>query len=57
MAKLMTVLIVLERLQRGRITYETRYPVSEYAWREHGAHVGRLAHVPADQFRPSACAT
>jgi D-alanyl-D-alanine carboxypeptidase (penicillin-binding protein 5/6) len=37
MAKLMTVLIVLERLQSGQITPETRFPVSEYAWREHGA--------------------
>lgn len=37
MAKLMTVLVVLEELQSGRITYETRYTVSEYAWREHGA--------------------
>jgi serine-type D-Ala-D-Ala carboxypeptidase (penicillin-binding protein 5/6) len=37
MAKLMTVLVVLEELQSGRITYDTRYAVSEYAWREHGA--------------------
>lgn len=37
MAKLMTVLVVLEELQSGRITYDTRYTVSEYAWREHGA--------------------
>jgi serine-type D-Ala-D-Ala carboxypeptidase (penicillin-binding protein 5/6) len=37
MAKLMTVLIVLEQLQAGRITYDTQYQVSEYAWREHGA--------------------
>lgn len=37
MAKLMTVLIVLEELRSGRITYDTRYTVSEYAWREHGA--------------------
>ncbi|QGZ95130.1 D-alanyl-D-alanine carboxypeptidase family protein [Terricaulis silvestris] len=37
MAKLMTVLVVLEELQSGRITYNTRYTVSEYAWREHGA--------------------
>ena len=37
MAKLMTVLIVLEQLQAGEITMETRFPVSEYAWREHGA--------------------
>ena len=40
MAKLMTVLLVLERLRSGAITYETRYTVSEYAWREHGAPSG-----------------
>lgn len=37
MAKLMTILVVLEHLQAGRITYETQFTVSEYAWREHGA--------------------
>ncbi|MEQ1491727.1 MAG: D-alanyl-D-alanine carboxypeptidase family protein [Terricaulis sp.] len=37
MAKLMTVLVVLEQLRAGRITMETRFRVSEYAWREHGA--------------------
>ncbi|MBL8545140.1 MAG: D-alanyl-D-alanine carboxypeptidase [Hyphomonadaceae bacterium] len=37
MAKLMTVLIVLEQLRAGRISYDTTFPVSEYAWREHGA--------------------
>lgn len=37
MAKLMTVLIVLEQLQSGRINYNTHFRVSEYAWREHGA--------------------
>ena len=40
MAKLMTILIVLEQLQAGRITYNTQYSVSEYAWREHGAPSG-----------------
>jgi D-alanyl-D-alanine carboxypeptidase (penicillin-binding protein 5/6) len=40
MAKLMTVLVVLERLRAGSITYETRFPVSAYAWREHGAPSG-----------------
>jgi D-alanyl-D-alanine carboxypeptidase (penicillin-binding protein 5/6) len=40
MAKLMTVLIVLDRLRAGAITYETRFQVSEYAWREHGAMSG-----------------
>jgi D-alanyl-D-alanine carboxypeptidase (penicillin-binding protein 5/6) len=33
----MTVLVVLEELQSRRISYETRFTVSEYAWREHGA--------------------
>jgi D-alanyl-D-alanine carboxypeptidase (penicillin-binding protein 5/6) len=37
MAKLMTVLIVLEHLREREITMDTRYRVSEYAWREHGA--------------------
>lgn len=37
MAKLMTVLVVLEKLRAGQITMNTRFEVSEYAWREHGA--------------------
>lgn len=37
MAKLMTVLVVLEQLRARRITMDTRFRVSEYAWREHGA--------------------
>jgi D-alanyl-D-alanine carboxypeptidase (penicillin-binding protein 5/6) len=37
MAKLMTVLIVLEQLREGSISYDTQFTVSEYAWREHGA--------------------
>lgn len=40
MSKLMTVLIVLERLEARDITLDTQYPVSEYAWREHGAPSG-----------------
>ncbi|GAM99327.1 D-alanyl-D-alanine carboxypeptidase [alpha proteobacterium U9-1i] len=40
MSKLMTVLLVLEALQAGDITLDTRYRVSEYAWREHGAPSG-----------------
>ena len=36
MSKLMTVLLVAERLQAGEITLDTRYRVSERAWR-HGA--------------------
>jgi D-alanyl-D-alanine carboxypeptidase (penicillin-binding protein 5/6) len=37
MAKVMTILVVLEQLQTGRINYNTHFRVSEYAWREHGA--------------------
>jgi D-alanyl-D-alanine carboxypeptidase (penicillin-binding protein 5/6) len=37
MAKVMTILIVLEQLRAGRINYNTHFRVSEYAWREHGA--------------------
>jgi len=33
MSKLMTVLLVAERLQDGRLTLNTRVPVSENAWR------------------------
>lgn len=36
MSKLMTVLMVAEALKAGRITMDTRFPVSENAWR-HGA--------------------
>jgi D-alanyl-D-alanine carboxypeptidase (penicillin-binding protein 5/6) len=31
---------VLEQLEAGDITLDTEYPVSEYAWREHGAPSG-----------------
>jgi D-alanyl-D-alanine carboxypeptidase (penicillin-binding protein 5/6) len=40
MSKLMTVLLVAERLQSGAITLDTRYTVSEYAWHDHGAPSG-----------------
>ncbi len=40
MSKLMTVLLVLEALRDGQIRPETRYRVSPYAWREHGAPSG-----------------
>lgn len=40
MSKLMTVLVVLEQLQSGAIRPETRFSVSEYAWREHGSSSG-----------------
>ncbi|WP_416334271.1 D-alanyl-D-alanine carboxypeptidase family protein [Agrobacterium cavarae] len=37
LAKLMTVETVLDALKNGRVTPETAYPVSEYAWRTGGA--------------------
>lgn len=40
MSKLMTALVVLEELQAGRIRPDTRFSVSEYAWREHGSSSG-----------------
>jgi serine-type D-Ala-D-Ala carboxypeptidase (penicillin-binding protein 5/6) len=40
MSKLMTVLLVLEALRDGQIQPTTRYRVSPYAWREHGAPSG-----------------
>ncbi|MGQ0534336.1 MAG: D-alanyl-D-alanine carboxypeptidase family protein [Caulobacteraceae bacterium] len=49
MAKLMTVLIVLEQLRARQITYDTRFRVSEYAWREHGAmSTGSHMFLPID---------
>lgn len=40
MSKLMTVLIVLEQLQAGRISLDTQFTVSEDAWRRHGSTSG-----------------
>jgi D-alanyl-D-alanine carboxypeptidase (penicillin-binding protein 5/6) len=40
MSKLMTVLIVLERLRAGAITMDTEFTVSPRAWREFGAPSG-----------------
>jgi len=37
MSKLMTVLLVLDQLRAGSITMDTRFTVSERAWREFGA--------------------
>lgn len=37
LAKLMTVEVVLNALSNGKVTPETTYPVSEYAWRTGGA--------------------
>ncbi|HET9230248.1 MAG TPA: D-alanyl-D-alanine carboxypeptidase family protein [Vitreimonas sp.] len=51
MAKLMTVLVVLEELQSGRINYRTHYRVSEYAWREHGAmSTGSHMFLPINSY-------
>ncbi|MBL8531300.1 MAG: D-alanyl-D-alanine carboxypeptidase [Hyphomonadaceae bacterium] len=40
MSKLMTVLVVLDQLQAGRITLDTLFTVSEDAWRRHGSTSG-----------------
>lgn len=40
LAKLMTAEVVFEALEKGQITLETSYPVSEYAWRTGGAPSG-----------------
>jgi serine-type D-Ala-D-Ala carboxypeptidase (penicillin-binding protein 5/6) len=51
MAKLMTVLVVLEELQAGRINYRTHFRVSEYAWREHGAmSTGSHMFLPLNSY-------
>jgi serine-type D-Ala-D-Ala carboxypeptidase (penicillin-binding protein 5/6) len=51
MAKLMTVLIVLEQIQAGRINYTTHFQVSEYAWREHGAmSTGSHMFLPINSY-------
>ena len=51
MAKLMTVLVVLEELQSGRINYRTHFRVSEYAWREHGAmSTGSHMFLPINSY-------
>ncbi|MDY6961051.1 MAG: D-alanyl-D-alanine carboxypeptidase family protein [Pseudomonadota bacterium] len=40
LAKLMTVEVVLSALERGEITEQTMFPVTEYAWRNGGAPSG-----------------
>ncbi|MFN7024737.1 MAG: D-alanyl-D-alanine carboxypeptidase family protein [Pseudorhizobium sp.] len=40
LAKLMTVEVVLSALERGEITEQTEFPVTEYAWRNGGAPSG-----------------
>jgi D-alanyl-D-alanine carboxypeptidase (penicillin-binding protein 5/6) len=40
LAKLMTMDLVFEALARGEVTLDTRFPVSEYAWRTGGAPSG-----------------
>lgn len=37
LAKLMTVEVVMDALKNGKVSGETAYPVSEYAWRTGGA--------------------
>ncbi len=43
MSKIMTLAVLFERLKSGRITLETEFPVSEYAWRTGGAPSGTAA--------------
>jgi serine-type D-Ala-D-Ala carboxypeptidase (penicillin-binding protein 5/6) len=51
MSKLMTILLVLEQLQAGRISYSTHFRVSEYAWREHGApSAGSHMFLPVNSY-------
>src|SRR5262245_14803222 len=43
MSKLMTLAVVFEALDQGKITLQTEFPVSEYAWRTGGAPSGSSA--------------
>jgi D-alanyl-D-alanine carboxypeptidase (penicillin-binding protein 5/6) len=43
MSKLMTLAVVFEALDQGKITLKTEFPVSEYAWRTGGAPSGSSA--------------
>ncbi len=43
MSKLMTLAVVFDALDQGRITLQTEFPVSEYAWRTGGAPSGTAA--------------
>ena len=43
MSKLMTLAVLFNRLKSGKITLETEFPVSEYAWRTGGAPSGTAA--------------
>ena len=40
MAKLMTVAVVFDELQRGRLSMDDEFFISEHAWREGGAASG-----------------
>jgi len=46
MSKIMTVLLVAEAIEAGRITWDTRYPVSEYAWRNGAMSDGSHMFLP-----------
>lgn len=46
MSKIMTVLLVAEALQAGRITLDTTYTVSEYAWRNGAMSDGSHMFLP-----------
>ncbi len=43
MSKLMTLAVVFQALEDGKITLDTEFPVSEYAWRTGGAPSGSSA--------------
>lgn len=46
MSKIMTVLLVAEALEAGRINWDTRYQVSEYAWRNAAMSDGSHMFLP-----------
>ncbi len=43
MSKLMTLAVVFDALEQGKITLQTEFPVSEHAWRTGGAPSGSAA--------------
>jgi D-alanyl-D-alanine carboxypeptidase (penicillin-binding protein 5/6) len=43
MSKLMTLAVVFDAIEQGKITLQTEFPVSEYAWRTGGAPSGTSA--------------
>jgi D-alanyl-D-alanine carboxypeptidase (penicillin-binding protein 5/6) len=43
MSKLMTLAVIFDAIEQGKITLQTEFPVSEYAWRTGGAPSGTSA--------------